>query len=175
MRRKIASEPPRVESTPPKGPAGHSWSESETPAHMRRQEAQPQRQRADPSDRRAGRACSVSSPARGGGKEDAECEQRAGCARHSLDFQHSSGGSTPARGGGTMGYGWQRAASRLLRRPPPQLQTCCPSCLLTSVAVAPANCWLKPEPEPAPIQAEPSRIWSSHHFSWLPLSQLTAC
>jgi len=99
MRRKIASEPPRVESTPPKGPAGRSWSESETPARTRRQEAQPQRRRADPSDRRAGRASSVSSPARGGGKEDAEREQRAGCcAGHSLDFQHSSGGSTLLEG-----------------------------------------------------------------------------
>ena len=41
-----------------------------------------------------------------------------------------------------------------------------------SVAVAPANCWLEPEPELAPIQAEPSCIWSSHHFSRLPLSWL---
>ena len=41
-----------------------------------------------------------------------------------------------------------------------------------SVAAAPANRQLEPEPEPAPIQAEPSHIWSSHHFSRLPLSRL---
>ncbi len=43
-----------------------------------------------------------------------------------------------------------------------------------SVAAAPANCRLEPELEPAPIRAEPSRIWSSRHFSRLPLSRLTA-
>jgi len=41
-----------------------------------------------------------------------------------------------------------------------------------SVAAALANCWLKLEPELAPIRAELSHIWSSHHFSWLPLSRL---
>jgi len=42
-----------------------------------------------------------------------------------------------------------------------------------SVAAAPANCRLEPEPELAPIRAEPSRIWSSRHFSRLPLSRLS--
>ena len=43
-----------------------------------------------------------------------------------------------------------------------------------SVAAAPANCWLKPEPEPAPIRAEPSRIWSSRHFLLFVTLQLHA-
>jgi len=44
-----------------------------------------------------------------------------------------------------------------------------------SVAAAPANRRLEPELEPAPIRAKPSCIWSSRHFSRLPLSRLTAC
>ena len=47
--------------------------------------------------------------------------------------------------------------------------------MATSVAAAPAKSRLKPEPQSAPIQAEPSHRWSSRHFSRLPLSQLTAC
>src|SRR6266581_7883589 len=43
---------------------------------------------------------------------------------------------------------------------------------IASVAAAPANRRLEPEPEPAPIRAEPSPIWSSRHFSQLPLSRL---
>src|SRR6266581_2082337 len=45
-------------------------------------------------------------------------------------------------------------------------------CVRISVAAAPANCRLEPEPEPAPIRAEPSRIWSSRHFSRLSGSRL---
>ena len=47
--------------------------------------------------------------------------------------------------------------------------------VIDSVAVALANCRLEPELELAPIRAKLGCIWSSHHFSWLPLSQLTAC
>jgi hypothetical protein len=43
-----------------------------------------------------------------------------------------------------------------------------------SVSAAPANCRLKPEPEPALILAEPSCRRSSCHFSRLPLSRLMA-
>ena len=43
----------------------------------------------------------------------------------------------------------------------------------TSVAAAPANCRLEPEPEPATMLAEPSRRLLSCHFSRLPLSWLT--
>ena len=42
-----------------------------------------------------------------------------------------------------------------------------------SVAAAPANCRLEPEPEPATMLAEPSRRLLSCHFSRLPLSWLT--
>jgi hypothetical protein len=37
-----------------------------------------------------------------------------------------------------------------------------------SVAAALAKCRLKPEPQSAPIRAEPSHRWSSCHFSRLP-------
>src|SRR5260221_13197094 len=57
---------------------------------------------------------------------------------------------------------------------PPKVKSMLQLGVETSVAAAPANFRLKPEPEPAPIRAEPSRIWSSRHFSRLPLTQLTA-
>jgi hypothetical protein len=116
MRRRTSEPYCHAEGTPSRCQAGRSWSESEpwgmrygcqshhrgaatsgltTPTAPNRtpprsQEALPQRRRASPPDCRAGRASGVSSSARGGGKEDAEQEQRAGCcAGHPLDFQHT--------------------------------------------------------------------------------------
>jgi len=97
MRRRMTSEPfPRVESTPPKGPAGRSWSESETPT-------------------RAKTGGLASTSTRGPTKPPSRTRKQR---------------QQPCSRGRNYGI-WQRAANRLLRRPPPQLQTRRPSRLLT--------------------------------------------
>jgi hypothetical protein len=113
----------------------HDLDGSKPDTCARRPETQLRRRRANLSNRRAGRASSVSRPARGGGKEDAEREQRAGCcAGHPLNFQltlatphrHACqfGGNTPVAHTHTRAHPNPRASSTKFRlgewcTPPP--------------------------------------------------------